>query len=219
MTWGIPVLMGLAALGLALPMLRQWLKRRAMERTIAAGAVETMHNVLLDNGMDGETFFEWLLLTPDTIRVLMTNSRNDVIFAGERMDTWAQMGEGRTTHFDNPLYSLDASRVTLRHHLPNMAIEEILLFTGDCSFPKGRPDTVWMLKELESRPADESPQSVPPALHDAWEKLQRLARKVDPAREGYLLPVRQAFTSRWLMIALLLAGAVAWPFWRYFHGA
>lgn len=215
-TWGVVTLLAVIALLLAWPMLKRRLARRAMERTIASSGFGRLRNVLLDDGMGGQSYYEWLLLTPSSIRVLATSGRSGIIFAGERLETWAQVLGKRTIRFDNPLYSLEESLSTLRYHLPKLPVEGRVLFIGDCSFPKGRPDKVLTPGELDNRGREPAAEAVQPVIQQAWEKLQESVRQVDPATEGYLLPVREPPAyGRWLMIVLLLLAAGAWLFWRY----
>lgn len=215
MTWGVVALCLLLALWLAWPLLRRWRARRRLERTIVADGIGQMRDVLLDNGLGGQVFFEWLLLTPKGIRVVMTSGREGIIFAGERMDSWAQVVGKRTTHFPNPLYNLEESLSALRYHLPKQQFEANLLFIGNCSFPKGRPASVLTPAELEQGEKHVTERAASPLLSEAWKKLQGLVRKVDPATEGYLLPIEEAPSrGRWLLIVLLLAFAGAWLYWR-----
>lgn len=214
-TWGIAAILWLAALVLLWPMLRRWNSRRRMERCIASTGVEQMRNVLLEDGMGGMAFFEWLLLTPREIRIIITSGRDGIIFAGDRMDTWAQVVGKRTIRFANPLHSLDALITGLRYHLPKLTIAGHILFIGDCSFPKGRPSSVLTLEDLASEQSDSTEQAVQPVLEQAWEKLKGIAREVDPATEGYLLPVRERPSYlRWVGIVALLATSVGWLVWR-----
>ncbi len=215
-TWGVVALLLLLALWLSWPMLRQAYNRWRMERNIASSGVEKLRDVMLDDGMGGQTYFEWLLLTPTDIRVLFTSSRYGIIFAGERMDAWAQVIGKRTIRFNNPLYTLEDSVSTLRYHLPNLTIEGNILFTGNCSFPKGRPAQVLMAGELAGQQDESASHAVQPVLEQAWDKLKGLVRKVDPATESYLLPVKEEPSyGRWGVVALLLLVMVGWLIWRY----
>jgi hypothetical protein len=214
-TWGGTALLLPLALWLAWPMLGRWRRRRRLERCIASAGVERMRNVLLDDGMGGMTFYEWILLTPREIRVFMTSGRSGIIFAGERMDSWAQVLGKRTIRFANPLYSLEGLLATLRFHLPKLAIEGNILFIGDCTFPKGRPDSVLTLRDLSEENADTNQQAVQPVLEQAWAKIKERARNVDPASEGYLLPLGEPPAyGRWLGIVLLVLAGSGWLYWR-----
>lgn len=215
-TWSVAALLLLVALWVSWPMMRRAYSRWKMERTIASSGVEKLRNVMLDDGMGGQTFFEWLLLTPTDIRVLVTSSRYGIIFAGERMDSWAQVIGKRTIRFNNPLYSLEDSVGTVRYHLPNLTIEGNILFTGNCSFPKGRPAQVLTTDELAGQGDESTRQAVQPVLQQAWEKIKELVRKVDPATESYLLPVKESPSyGRLLVVLLLLGSAAGWLYWRY----
>lgn len=214
-TWGVTALLLLVALLLSWPMLRRTFARWRMERDIASSGVAQLRDVLLDDGMGGLAYYEWLLLTPSAIRVLSTSGRSGIIFAGERMDAWAQVVGKRTTRFDNPLYNLEEAMSTLRYHLPTVTVEGNILFVGDCTFPKGRPEKVLTPAELAGERDHRGEQAVQPVLQQGWEKLAQLVRKVNPDTEGYLLPVRtRPAYWRWALVLLLLAAAGAWLYWR-----
>lgn len=198
---------------LVMPMLRRYFIRRRMERSIASSGLARMRNVLLDDGMGGMAFFEWLLMTPHDIRVLVTSPRHGIIFAGDRMDTWAQVIGKRTIRFPNPLYSVESLLSCLRYHSPRVTTQARILFMGNCSFPKGRPENVLTLKDLER----EEPirEGVLPVVEQAWKALQEKARCVDPEAEAYLLPVRESTPWFRLSMILLLCAAIAgWLYWR-----
>lgn len=213
LTWLPAGLTLLAALWLAWPALRQRRRQRALERAIGATATAQLRHVLLDDGMGGQSFFDWLLLTPQGIRVLQISRRDGAIFAGERMDSWAQMQNRRTEHFSNPLHGLDAALATLRYHLPGLPVSGNILFIGQCSFPKGRPAAVLTLDELSG--LDIAGRAAAPDQTSAWSSLVEKARKVDPVSEGYLLPLGdETPKGRWLLILMLLLIAGGWLLWR-----
>lgn len=214
-TWGTSLALLLGAVVFTWPMLRSRLERQRMEKRIAAVGVAQLRNVLLDDGMGGQSFYERLLLTPDGILILVSNPRDGIIFGGERMDTWAQVLGKRTFRFANPLYSMEGLLSTLRYHLPTIALQGHVLFLGSCSFPKGKPQGVWSLDELAEAGQNEVKKAVVPVLKDAWNDIGQRARQIDAGREDYLLPVEEG-ASRWRggLALLLLAGALAWPLWR-----
>ena len=129
-------------------------------------------------------------------KLKVTNPRNGIIFGGENMDTWAQVIGKRTIRFANPLYGMEGLLATLRYHLPKVALEGHVLFIGDCSFPKGKPQGVWTLDELAEAGSSEIQQAVAPVLKEAWKDIAQRARKIDPRREGYLLPVKEESSWR-----------------------
>lgn len=214
-TWGVPLGLLLIAMLLLLPWLRQRIAQRRLEKCIAAVGVAQLKHVLIDDGMGGQSFYERLLLTPQGIIALSTNRRNGIIFGGERMDTWAQVLGKRTIRFSNPLYHIDAQLSTLRYHLPKAEVSGTVLFVGNCSFPKGKPEGVWMREDLMALARGEQSQPLKPQHQTAWDEIGQRIRKIDPARDGYLLPVVEGSLAPrfWLALALM-AAAVAWLVWR-----
>lgn len=215
MSWGVSLSLLLVAAVLAWPLLRRAIERRRLERCIAAVGSAQMRNVLLEDGMGGQSFYEYLLLTPGGILSLVSNPRDGIIFGGERMDTWAQVVGKRTTRFANPFYGMEAQLTTLRHHLPQVVVEGLVLFMGNCSFPKGKPQGVWTRSDLAKAGENGGQQAVVPVLREAWQQLEQRARSIDPKREGYLLPLEQEPSRLRGLLALSLGGiALAWLLWR-----
>ncbi len=215
-TWGVPLVLLLLALLLVLPLLRQWRTQRRMEKRISSVGAAQLKNVLLDDGMGGQTFFERLLLTPNGLLLLLSNRRDGIIFGGERMDTWAQVLGNRTIRFANPLYQIENQLATLRFHLPKVPVVGNVMFTGDCRFPKGKPQGVWTMDDLAVAGNDEQ-HEIAPSYQQAWEEIGQRARAIDPVRDAYLLPVKEGGSPLRAWLALLLAGfALGWPLWFLF---
>lgn len=214
-TWGLPLALLLIALVLLLPWLRKKLEQRRMDKRIAAIGTAQLKNVLLDDGMGGQSFYERLLLTPSGILVLFTNHRHGIIFGGERMDNWAQVLGKHTIRFTNPLYHIDNQLSTLRYHLPKLDVLGNVLFVGDCSFPKGKPEGVWTQEDLVALGSEEQSQPLKPQYEKAWEEISQRAHGIDPARDSYLLPVAENTSALRLWLAgLMFVSALAWLLWR-----
>lgn len=214
--WILLVLPPLILLALSLwllwPWLRCWYRRRDLEKRIAALGERHLRDVMLEDGMGGHSYFEWLLLTGDGICLLNTSQRDGNIFAGERMENWAQVVGSRSRLFANPLFALEPLTASLRYHLPGTPLQAVVLFSGRCCFPKGRPEAVLTRDEL---PAKFELRNIPLTLQRAWEQLQDKARPLDPRAEGHLLPYREAPGSwrLWLTLVLLLLASF-WLGWR-----
>jgi hypothetical protein len=214
-TLAVAIVLVLLALLLALPLLRHSFARRRMENCISTSGLERMRNVLIEDGMGGLAFFEWLLMTPHEIRVLTTNPRDGIIFAGDRMDTWAQVVGKRTIRFSNPIYGIEGLLSCLRYHQPKVTTVGRILFMGNCSFPKGRPESVMTLPDLEKEHADGVREAVLPVVEQAWKELKEKARVADPVTEAYLLPVKESFPwLRGIAILSLLLACCGWLYWR-----
>lgn len=215
-TWLPVLLLCLLALWLAWPGIRCGYQRRRLERRIAALGDQHLRDVMLDDGMGGQSYFEWLLLTGEGICLLNTNQRSGHIFAGDKLENWAQVVGSRSNHFTNPLFALEPLVATLRYHLPGVPLQAAVLFGGECSFPKGRPESVLTRNELPEQP---SLRHIPLSLQQAWEQLGNMVRQFDPEREGHLQPYRESPPRwrLWLALVLLLSGGL-WLAWRLLPG-
>ncbi|MFU8838164.1 MAG: hypothetical protein ACNA75_07675 [Thiohalomonadaceae bacterium] len=209
------ILLILAAV-LVWPVIRCAWQRYQLERRIRALGDQAMQHVMLDDGMGGQSYFEWLLLTGEGICLLNTRQHQGNIFAAERLENWAQVIGSRSHHFRNPLYELEPLTATLRYHLPSVPLQAAVLFSGDCVFPKGRPPAVLTRAEL---PQTAEPRNIPLALQQAWSQLTKKTRALDPHTEGHLQPHREtpAAWRLWLSIALggLASGWLAWCLWAW----
>jgi hypothetical protein len=205
------VLVALAAV-LIWPVLRCAWQRRQLERRIRALGDQAMQHVMLDDGMGGQSYFEWLLLTGEGICLLNTRQHQGNIFAGERLENWAQVIGSRSHHFRNPLFELEPLIATLRYHLPGMPLQAAVLFSGDCVFPKGRPPAVLTRAELPQR---SELRNIPLALQQGWSQLMKKTRPLDPLTEGHLQPHRESPAAWRVWLAIILgAQAMAWLSWR-----
>lgn len=213
----LPALLLLAAsLWLAWPLWRRWHAQRQLEQRIAALGDRQLRDVMLDDGMGGHSYFEWLLLTEQGICLLNTKRYHGNIFAGERLEKWSQVVGSRSYYFTNPLYDLEPLSATLRYHLPGVPLQAAVLFVGECRFPKGHPAAVMTRDELlkEGRMA-----TIPLKLQQAWERLENLVRHPDPQRESHLLPHREEgpHWRLWLAAGLSLL-ALVWVLWGLWQG-
>jgi hypothetical protein len=207
-----PLVLLALALWLLWPWLRCWYLRRDLEKRIAALGERHLRDVMLEDGMGGHSYFEWLLLTGEGICLLNTSQRDGNIFAGERMENWAQVVGSRSRQFVNPLFALEPLTATLRYHLPGTPLQAVVLFSGRCHFPKGRPEAVLTRDEL---PAKFELRNIPLTLQRAWEQLQDKVRPLDPHSEGHLLPYREGPGAWRVWLALVLLGISAlWLLWR-----
>lgn len=208
--WGIPALLSLIALIIVLPSVVNYLRRSQQNRRILGLGRAVQRRVWMDDGMDGKTFIDYLLLTDDGILLVNRNQREGIIFAGERMDSWAQVIGRKTYHFPNPLHELEALVAALRQQYTGIPIDYRLVFTNRCSFPKGKPATIERLSDIP-KPDEEKQQPPPaPALAEAWEQLQSSVEPVSSDSEAALVEDKPAYRLRLTTSLLLLAVALSW---------
>lgn len=189
------------ALWLAWPLWSRWREQGQVDRRIATLGDQHLRGVLLEDGMGGHSYYDWLLLTPDGFCLLVSKAHQGNIFAGERLEHWTQVIGSRSYHFSNPLFELEPLRATLRYHFPKMPLQAAVVFTGSCRFPKGHPDGVLTREQL---PEAARLHAIPLSQQQAWEQLKAKVRRPDPLLEQHLLDASPWQSSR-AISALLLA--------------
>lgn len=211
--WGISALLFILALAVLIPSLRALLSERREERRINGLGHSGVRRVWLDDGMDGKVFIDYLLLTETGILLANLNRREGILFAGERMDSWAQVIGRKTYHFPNPLRELEALVASLRQQFPKITIDYRLVFTNPCSFPKGKPEGIELLGELPLPPGKaDAPAASAPPLAEAWKQLSGSAEPVSAQSAATLLEERPAYGRRLGLALILMAAAGGWPF-------
>lgn len=212
-SWGVTSLFLLLAVLLGTgPLRRLWLARRR-QRLISAYGLARLDNVILEDGIDGHKVLDHILLTPDGLLVLLPRHCDGDLFGGEKIDSWTQMVGGKSYHFENPLYQLEELLATLRYNLPGLPLQGRVLLSGECRFPKGRPENILLLEELGDNDRALS-QAVVPVLEQAWQQLQEKPQAEAAEEEGNHAVSRPRL---WLAALSLLLGG-AWLWWRLMMG-
>jgi len=153
--------------------LRELVDRLRIRWTIRSLGADSMRDVVIPDGMDGHVYIEHLVLTPAHVLVVSVKRYGGAIFAGQNMDMWAQVTGNRSYKFPNPLRDIETAVLAVKSHLPDVAVEGIILFDRDSSFPKGKPPGVLHISEIK-RSRAERRREIPDAVRGAWSKLSEL---------------------------------------------
>lgn len=209
-TWGVVVPLWLLSLLVGWRPLRRFRSLRRRQKLISRYGLARLDNIILDDGIGGQKVVEHILLTPQGLLVLLPRHCDGALFGSEKIDSWTQMsGSGKSFHFENPLHQLEELLAALRYHLPGIPLQGLVLFSGNCRFPKGRPERLLLVEELAGQDKRVD-QAVVPVLEEAWQKLQSQPR----AESSQADPLYTVSSSRlWLAVVLALSGG-AWLAWR-----
>jgi hypothetical protein len=208
-TGSVALVLLLLALILSWRPLRLLWQARRRDKLISGYGVARLDNVVLDDGIGGQTVLEHILLTPQGLLVLLPRHCDGALFGGDKINSWTQMAGGKSFHFDNPLHQLQELLASLRYQLPGIPVEGRVLFSGRCRFPKGRPGRILLLDELAGQDGRVD-QAVLPVLDEAWHKLQRQPRADATVDESTSVVSRPCL---WLATLLVLS-ATGWLGWR-----
>ncbi len=154
--------------------IRNLFDRFRLTRAIKRLGTASMSNVVLSDGMDGHVFIEHLVLTPSHVLVVSVRRYSGAIFAAENMDMWAQVTDGGSYKFPNPLHEIEIATAAVKSLLPDVAVNGIILFGRDSTFPKGKPDGVMHISEIAKLPAPGRETVISEPVKKAWDRLLEL---------------------------------------------
>ena len=154
--------------------LRNLFDRLRVGRAIRRLGTESMNSVVISDGMEGHVFIEHLVLTPDKVLVVSVRRYSGAIFEAENMDMWAQVTDGGSYKFPNPLHEIETAMVALKSYLPDAPVSGIILFGRDSTFPKGKPAGVMHITEVTKLPVPGQGTVVSGPVRRAWDRLLEL---------------------------------------------
>ena len=134
--------------------------------------------LIIPDGMGGLLEIEHLLLLRQGLLILHRYPLNGHLFGAEKIDQWTQLVDGRSYKFANPLMHLMHVQQSLALLAPKIPVFTHIVFTGQCNFPKGKPDNASVLNTLEAdlEAVFKQPAVAESPLHKAWQTVLNVAR-------------------------------------------
>jgi hypothetical protein len=176
------VIAAAGAIAAAVYFVRDWLRqvraRKAIDNVISSVAYDELRNVLLPTGTGDQIHVHYLLLTQHGLLVIDLFDVQGVIFAGEKMAQWSVFGPKRHHTFTNPLPMLEDRVMAVRQFAGETPVHGRIVFSMRGEFPKGRPEAVIRLDELQDGfpVVERSPGGVAAAFAPVWERIRQVAQ-------------------------------------------
>ena len=167
---------------------RDWVRqvraRKAIDNVISSVAYDELRNVLLPSGTGEQIHVHYLLLTQRGLLVIDLFDVQGVIFAGEKMAQWSVFGPKRHFTFSNPLPMLEDRVMAVRQLAGDAPVEGRIVFSMRGEFPKGHPDSVIRLDELQDQfpVVERAPGGVAAAFAPVWDRIRKAAQPNPLAR-------------------------------------
>lgn len=143
-------------------------ENRRIIRVISKLGVRVLSSIKLPDGIDGDLYIDFLLLTSKGITAIAVKRYEGFIYAGDKLEQWTQVVNGSNYLFPNPLHEMKLKISVLKSLLPDIEIQGKILFAGNCCFPKGKPEAVMLLGDITNG-IDKEPISE--HYYASWEKL------------------------------------------------
>jgi len=153
--------------------------RRAIDNVISSVAFDELRNILLPSGTGDQMHVNYLLLTQNGLLVIDLFDVAGMVFAGEKMAQWSVFGPKRHFMFSNPLPILYDRLAAVRHVAgEDVPVEGRVVFSMSGEFPKGRPESVIRLDELQEQfpVVDKAPGVAAAAFAEVWTRLKAAAQ-------------------------------------------
>jgi hypothetical protein len=184
---GLPVwlwvIFALGAVGVAAYYIREYVRmiraRRAIDNVISSVAFDELHHVLLPTGTGDQIHVNYLLLTQKGLLVIDLFDLHGMVFAGEKMEQWSIFGPKRHFMVSNPLPLLYDRVAAVRQFAgEDVPVEGRIVFSMRGEFPKGRPETVIRLDELQDQypVVEKTAGGAAAAFAEVWDRIKQAAQ-------------------------------------------
>ncbi|GAB4289744.1 MAG: hypothetical protein Kow0083_02550 [Methylophaga sp.] len=123
--------------------------RRRLDKILRQFQQEEVRSLVIPDGIGGFLELDQLLLTDRGLLIIQAYPMIGHLFGGEQIEQWTQIIGGRSFKFVNPLHHVENAKYALQLLAPKVPIFYRVVFTGQCDFPKGKPEHVSTLQTLE----------------------------------------------------------------------
>lgn len=147
-------------------------EHRRIRRVVRRQGADMLAALEIPDGLDGRMFIDYLVLTAESICMVVVKRYEGLIYAGEKLSEWTQVVRQNNYRFPNPLRELELKIIALRSIVPDIPITGYVLFSESCRFPTRKPEGVMCLGDPVS--AFDRQRPVPEELRQAWGKLRQL---------------------------------------------
>ena len=115
---------------------------RRIEKVIKAASQKYAKDIILSDGMYDFLFADYLVLLKGNIVAVDVHHLEGHIFGGDQIEQWAQVNNGKSNKFKNPLYRVRLMQQQINQLVKDADVEARVIFGADSNFPKGVPDGV-----------------------------------------------------------------------------
>ncbi len=117
---------------------------KGVSKAIKKLGTETVSYVMISDDVEGPIHIEHLCLTPSGIAVIDVKDYRGYLFGGANTDQWTQVIDNRSFRFENPLHRNKDRVRAIESLVDDIPIYGCVIFTSAGSFPKDKPEGVFM---------------------------------------------------------------------------
>lgn len=212
-TWLVVALMLIIGFLLQIAWIKEYVGEWKLNNLLKNTGVKSLHNISIADGIDEKIFVEHLILTSNNILLLGVKNFRGLIFAAEKIDLWTQVVGNKSYKFENPLHQLENDISILNSKLENTKISGKVLFVNGSEFPKGKPEDVISISDIQAWPRISTNLDISKELREDWDLLTELAASSDLEKEVLIDKGKSSGINVFSLVMILLLVAV-WLSWR-----
>lgn len=151
---------------------------RRIEKMIKVASQEYAKDIILSDGMYDFLFVDYLVLLKGNIVAVDVHHMEGHIFGGDQIEQWAQVNNGKSVKFKNPLYRVRLMQQQINQLVKDAEIEARVIFGADSNFPKGVPEGVLRFDTLkEDLNMLDKNDYLAESMSKIWEEIMNIAKQ------------------------------------------
>jgi hypothetical protein len=127
-----------------------WIGAIRIRRALNQRSPDVLHDFILPGAYGGLTKIDHAILTAGGILCIQTKHYNGIVFGGEDEAQWSNVDGTVKRRFLNPLIQNEGRTRALQNVLPEVPIENLVVFTGNVEFPTPPPKNVIRVSQVDS---------------------------------------------------------------------
>jgi len=117
---------------------------------LAKRSKDVLHDFILPGAYGGLAKIDHAILTAGGILCIQTKHFNGIVFGGEDEAQWTNVDGVHRRRFLNPLIQNEGRTRAIRKVVPDVPVENLVIFTGSVEFTSAPPKNVIHVRDLES---------------------------------------------------------------------
>ena len=121
-----------------------------IRRVLEARSPNVLHDFILPGAYGGLVKIDHAILTAGGILCIQTKHYNGIVFGGEDEPQWTNVDGTARKRFLNPLIQNDGRTRALQNVIPDVPVDNLVVFTGKVDFPTPPPKNVIRVSDVDS---------------------------------------------------------------------
>lgn len=121
-----------------------------IRRVLKSRSADVLHDFILPGAFGGLVKIDHAILTAGGVLCIQTKHYNGIVFGDEDEPQWTNVDGTLRRRFLNPLIQNEGRTRALRNVVPDVPVDNLVVFTGNVDFPTPPPKNVIRLSQLDS---------------------------------------------------------------------